>query len=236
MVQWPDSAEALRPFVAHLTRRRVPQRDVEYLARLAAASTRMAAAREDIVGVQTEHGRIHILLEGWACSYRLLSDGRRQIGAIHLPGDICDVDAVARGRLSLGVLALTGCRFACIGREALADAMEERAAVRDLVVALLAAENTAMVELIVNLGRRSARERIAFLLCKLLARLQTNGEALNNSIRCALTQTDLADYLGLSTVHTNRALKDLKLKGLISGKGSVYTICDLPGLQAIAAF
>ena len=231
-----ERTQPLHPFVAHLARRELPQRDIDHLARLAARSTALIAAREDIVGERADASRIHILLEGWSISYRLLSDGRRQVAAIHLPGDVCDVDALAPARLSFGVLALTDCRIACIERDALKAAMQERVAVRNLIVALLAAENASLFELVVNLGRRSARERIAFLLCRLLGRLQTNGEALNNSIRCALTQTDLGDHLGLSTVHVNRALKDLKLGGLISGRGSVYTISDLPGLQAIAGF
>ena len=230
-----ESAASFRPFAEHLSRRRLPRDDAEHLIRLASSATMEVAAREDIIAQQTEPDRIHILLEGWACSYRLLSDGRRQIGAIHLAGDVCGVDALAPGRLAFGVIALTNCRLACLGCDALARAMEERPSVRDLVVALFAAENTVLAELVTNLGRRSARERTAFVLCRLLARLQENGEALDDTIRCALTQTDLADHLGLSTVHVNRALRDLKLRGLISGRGSVYAIRDLPALQAIAS-
>ena len=60
------------------------------------------------------------------------------------------------------------------------------------------------------------------------------GEALDGSIRCALTQTDMADHLGLSAVHTNRALKELKTRGVLAGRGSLYVVLDPEGLQGMA--
>lgn len=221
-------------FRAKLARHALPPDDADLLMELALRSVFGVAPRSEIIAESADDGCLHVLLSGWACKYRLLPDGRRQVGPILLSGDICDLDAIGGGGPALGVLALSECRVAALRREVIAPAMKERPAVAGYLMALLVAENTAMVRQIVNLGRRSARERTADLLCDLLGRLQENGEALDNRIRCALTQTDMADHLGLSAVHTNRALKELKSSGLLAGRGSLYVVRDLDGLRTVA--
>ena len=224
------------PFQDRLARFGLPPLDLAVLSDSVANTSSIVEARNVLVEEQSDSDRILVLLEGWACKFRTLSDGRRQIGPIHLSGDICSLDALAGGRLGFGVLALTSCHVAAISRSALLREADERPALRKLLVSMLVDENKSMIDHVVNLGRRSARERTAHLLVDLLTRLQENGEALDGTIRCALTQTDMADYLGLSTVHTNRALRDLKENGLISGRGSNYTVADRAKLQALAQF
>ena len=223
-------------FYDRLARFGLPPDDLSFFERTLATSSSVVDARTSIVAEQSDDDRIFVLFEGWACKFRTLSGGRRQLGPIHLAGDFCNLDALVEGRGNFGVLALTGCLVASVPRDTLLLCMDHRPALRQLLLSVLVGENKTMINHVVNLGRRSARERTANLLVDLLARLHENGEALDGRIRCALTQSDMADYLGLSTVHTNRALKDLKESGYISGKGNLYTIADRPGLQALASF
>ena len=180
--------------------------------------------------------QIHILVKGWACKYRLMADGRRQILQIHLPGEICDLDKVCTDELAFGVLALTDCRVATVSLDWLKRSVEERPALRDLLWSLTVLENAMMCEHVVSLGRRSARERTAYLLCDLLERLDALGEVLDGSFRLPMTQVDMGDYLGLSTVHINRTLQDLKAEGLVVNSGRTYTVRDREALKRVASF
>ena len=177
---------------------------------------------------------LHLLLDGWACQYRLLANGRRQIIGLNLAGDVCDIDRLFCRSLSFGVEAMGECRVAEISIDLLKSALDARPAIRDLFWSLTVLENTAMAELVTSLGSRSARERVAWFLCDVVARLQIRGKALDGAFRLELTQTDIADMLGLSVVHINRTLKDLKSDGLISSQGSTYKILDPTRLRAAA--
>jgi CRP-like cAMP-binding protein len=87
-----------------------------------------------------------------------------------------------------------------------------------------------------NIGRRSAVERLAHLLCELLVRLRAVGLASGNSFDLPITQIDLADTTGMTSVHVNRSLGELKRAGLIERKGKRVTLCDLPRLVELAEF
>src|SRR5262245_65956347 len=91
-------------------------------------------------------------------------------------------------------------------------------------------------EWVVNLGQRTAYERMAHLFCELYHRLRAIGEVKNDSFALPLTQTALGDTLGLSTVHINRTLQDLRSHGLISFKGGSMTVHDLPALELAGFF
>lgn len=192
-------------------------------------------ALSDICAREADGRHMHVLLEGWACKYRLMNDGRRQILSIHLPGEICDLDRICCDA-GFGVLALTECRVATVSLDWLRRTMAERPQLRETFMMLLTRESLAAAEHVVSLGRRSARERAAYLLCDLLSRLQALGTALDNSFRLPLTQVDMGDHLGLSTVHVNRTLQDLKSERLIQSGGRTYKICNREGLERLAHF
>ena len=193
-------------------------------------------AQADIASQKPGSKQVHILLEGWAYKYRLVADGRRQILRIHLPGEICDLDKIFNDDPGFGVQAVSDCRVAAISLDWIKRAVAERPAIRDLLWSLTVLENIAMSEQVVSLGRRTARERAAFLLCDILDRLQALGQALDGSFRLPITQVDMGDHLGLSTVHINRTLQDLKSERLIQNTGRTYRICDRYGLERVANF
>ena len=177
---------------------------------------------------------LHLLKEGWACKYKLLTDGRRQITSFHLPGEVVDLDRITRTDVPFNILALSECHFVRIPLERVQKAISERPAIRELLWTLTTHENCSLFEQIVSLGRRSARERLAFLLHDFLVRLQVLGGASDGTFVSYVTQAEMADALGLSTVHLNRTLQGLKADRLIEVHGRTYTIRDPKALQAAA--
>lgn len=202
-----------------------------------------AVVRRRSVGPQAEllrHGAVpeaaHVLLEGYAFCYRLLPDGRRQITAVRVPGDACDLDAVMRGRADCGVVALTACVVGVVPTEHLADAAALDPAMRRSVWRRLLREQAIGREWLIGMGRRTALERIAHLICELRVRLESVGLAEAATLDVPFTQVELADMLGLSTVHINRIVQALRRLGLIRLSSGTLTILDLPALEALAGF
>ncbi len=193
-------------------------------------------ARADIAVSGRSTGNVHILVDGWASKYKMMCDGRRQILAFRLPGDICDLERLFEAETSVGVTALTDCKVAAVSTEWLIEARNSRPAVRDLLWSLLAREHATMTEQIVALGRRTSRQRIAYFLCDLLERLQAVGLAEDDCFRAPLTQTDMADALGLSTVHVNRTLQALREDGLIEMRGRNFRVSRRAELKRAASY
>lgn len=194
------------------------------------------AARTEIVSPTRSGADVHVLVEGWACKYKLLSDGRRQIVAFKLPGDICDLERLGGPPAGIVLVALSDCRVSTIPVDWLNEARIGRPAIGQMLWSLLMRENAAMTEQIVALGRRTSRQRIAYLLCDILERLQAVGEAADGRFRTPLTQTDMADALGLSTVHVNRTLQGLRENGLLEVRGRSFRIPQPSALKAAASF
>ncbi|MDB5559496.1 MAG: cyclic nucleotide-binding protein [Enterovirga sp.] len=185
-------------------------------------------------GRGTEH--IHIVQSGWAARYRLLRDGRRQFPALLIPGDLCDIDALLLNRTHFGVVALTSCTISVLPHARLREIMESRPAIRDVFWWLTFVENAISAEWTVGLGARSAEERLAHLFCELLVRLATVEMTDGNSYALPLTQDQLSDAVGLSAVHLNRTLQDLRGSGLISLDGHRLTIHNWEALKDFSDF
>lgn len=209
--------------------------DEGLLARLAQGA-RHVPARGDIVLEGDEAQSLVLVLEGWACSYRQLENGKRQIVSIFLPGDLCQPFGVLPRFLDHSLGALTPVTLAqiplcAIRSAARASARVEEALWWDLLVA--AAMDR---ERVVSLGRRTAAERFGHLLCELHLRLSLIGLADETGYDLPLAQADLADLLGLSTVHVSRSLQELRGTGLMSLKGRRLTFHDLEGLRTASLF
>jgi CRP-like cAMP-binding protein len=190
-------------------------------------------AQSDIFG-SSARPYLHVLQTGWACTYQLLPNGQRQIVAFHLPGAVLDLDRIMTERLNFSALALSECTVGLLPLEWVRTAIDTRPAIRDLFWTLTTLENRALLESVVNLGRRTARERLAYLLSDLLERLQAIGEALDGSFTPAINQSEMADALGLSQVHLNRSIQRLKTEGLVAIRGRRYEICDAKRLRQVA--
>ena len=171
--------------------------------------------------------------EGWACRYRLLSDGRRQITALYLPGDYCDPQWVLGGVSSQPVVAITNVRALRLPCRipSRADFDGQHAFWKALAGMIERQTN-----LPVSLGRMTALERIAHLLCELYTRMEKIGLASNHQLEFPLTQMDLGETCGISTVHVNRILKELRRENLIAFEGRLLIFPDMVRLKSLATF
>ena len=201
-----------------------------------ASKRRTFAEHSDIIEEGNDPSHVNLILEGWACRYKQLDDGRRQIISFFVPGDLCDTHIYILREMDHSIAALTPVKVAEISRASLDRLMDEHSRVTkalwwdSLVGVAIQREWT------VNLGQRTAIERLGHLFCELFLRLRGVGLTEGDSCALPLTQMELADALGLSNVHINRTLQELRRAGLIVLKGGCLTIPDLAALQKASLF
>lgn len=204
------------------------------LAVLHAAVTkeRSIGPRRDLLGEGDAPTEGFLILDGWGLRYKELDEGRRQILAFLLPGDVClnlpDVP------LSHCIGSLTNLRYGAIPLRRLRDAAASSALASALWRKQLAA-SAIQLEWIANSGR-PAYEATAHLLCELFARAQAAGLAQGNCCDFPATQFDLACALGLTSVHINRTLQQLRRNGLIELRARKLCVIDSRGLREAAQF
>lgn len=200
------------------------------------SDVRKLATGQTIVREGEQANMLHLLLDGWACRYKLTKDGARQIPALLTPGDICDLDALLFDRLDYGLSTLTPCTVAVIPRDEARRISARHPGIASTLWWLMAVENSILSEWTLCLGRRSALQHLAHLLCELLVRLSAAGRVEDNSYVLPLTQEQLADVLGLTSVHVNRTLQTLRNNGVISLHHGRLTILDWPALKSLSDF
>jgi len=167
-------------------------------------------ARTDIVVEGDEPGPLHIQLDGWACRYRLLEDGRRQIYDFVLPGDWYDLTASPDQPNTASVGALTACRVAATPdgfRRSCAEALPN---LHDAIEAMRGEAVRRLEESVTMLGRMTAAEAMLMFLSRIFDRLDAVGLVDDDTAAFPLTQETMGDHLGLSTVHVNRTARVLK--------------------------
>ncbi|MEN2746957.1 Crp/Fnr family transcriptional regulator [Sphingomonas sp. T9W2] len=183
--------------------------------------------------------RLHsstLLLEGLMCRYKDLPGGDRQITELHVAGDFLDLHSFSLKQLDHNVMTLTPCRVVLVPHAKLKDITEQHPHLARVYWFLTALDAAIHREWELSLGRRSAIQRIAHLICELRVRLGLIGQADDSGFGLPLTQADLSDCTGLTPVHVNRTLRDLRERGLMDFRGRRVTITDLPGLKAVAEF
>ncbi|MGY2053125.1 Crp/Fnr family transcriptional regulator [Methylobacterium sp. JK268] len=210
--------------------------DRQALERAASGKLRRLAAREDIVREGDAPRRVNLLLDGWACRYKVLEDGRRQIAAFLLPGDLCDIRLFILRSMDHSVGTLSPATVAEISRETILDLTDNFPRVSRALWWYSLVEEATQREWTTNLGQRDALERIAHLFCEVFIRLRSVGLTDGTSCDLPVTQVELADATGLSTVHVNRTLQELRARGLVVLRGKVLTIPNLAALQDAALF
>jgi CRP-like cAMP-binding protein len=231
----PETGPDFRnPLVTRLSRFvALTDRDLRALDGLASAIERVEG-RADIVAEGDTPGPAFVLLEGMACRYRLLADGRRQILGYIIPGDISDLYGFLCRTMDHSICAIVPTRIAPVLRETASQIMEDHPRVA-AALRLSAMQGEAMLrEHLVALGRRDARGRVAYLLCELVWRHMANGMSKSHAIELPLTQVEIADTLGLTPVHVNRVLQEFRRTGLITLRHRRLTLLEMDNLQKIA--
>ena len=200
------------------------------------AHTRTLGPRVDLIGEGDKPDGIFLVMEGMACRHKMRENGSRQIMAYLVPGDLGDLDVALLDTMDHTISTLSACRVVRIAPDTIAELMQHHPQIaRGLRMSTLVDEAT-LREWLMNVGRRSALERIAHLFCELLVRLQVVGLVEANSFALPLTQVELAHTTGLSNVHANRSLQELRRQGLIELKSGRLTILNLPRLRKVAEF
>jgi CRP-like cAMP-binding protein len=197
---------------------------------------REVGAREDVIAQGDRTGGVKLLLEGFACRYKTLEDGRRQIVAYFVPGDLCDLRVFILKRMDHSIGAIAPSKIATISPDNVLRLMHDYPTLTTALWWSTLVEEAIAREWIVNVGQRNALERMAHLFCELLYRYRAVG--LNQGLSCTLplTQVELAETLGLSSVHVNRTLQELRRQKLITLNGRTLTIQNLRALEQLSLF
>jgi len=177
-----------------------------------------------------------LVLEGFICRYKDLSDGQRQITHIHVPGDFADLHGFTLKHLDHSVMTLTPCKIAKAPHDRIMRITEKYPHLTRVFWFSTNLDACIHREWEVSLGRRRALERTAHLFCELQVRLQIVGLADETGYAFPLTQTELAECLGLTSVHVNRVLRELRERGMIEFRGGRVSITDFKALKAVAEF
>jgi CRP-like cAMP-binding protein len=210
--------------------------DKHALEKAVGQKVRHVAPREDIIREGDKPDRVNILLEGFACRYKTLEDGRRQIVSFFIPGDICDVRLFLLKQMDHSIATLAPAKIAEITAEAFIALTDASPRLTRAMWWNSLVEEAIAREWVRNIGQRTAYERLAHLFCELFLRMRAVGLANDHTCEMPMTQTELADATGLSAVHVNRTLQDLRGDGLISLRGRTLVIPDLEALQTTALF
>ena len=200
------------------------------------AGPEQAVDRGDIVTEGTEPRHVVVVLEGWACRYKHLENGRRQITSVLVPGDLGEPFGMLPHVLDHSLAALTPALLAYIPVHAMRSAAQASHRIEKALWWELLLANAIAREHLVSLGRRTATERLAHFLCEIHLRLNMVGLAERSSCEVPFTQSDFADLVGLSAVHVNRSIQELRRSGLISLRERRLTIHDMRALQEFSLF
>jgi len=201
----------------------------------AVVSARVVNANTDLVREGEGTDTLFIVAEGWACRYSTTREGGRQLPALLVPGDVGNLDSLMFDRLDYGVRTLAQATIVAMPRDrALALAAQHPGIARTFTWLALV-ENAILSKWALSLGRRSAKERLAHLLCELSVRLDAEH---GNESRFAfpLTQEQVADTLGLTSVHVNRTMQQLRTEGLVMTANRTMTLPDTARIRQISGF
>ncbi|MCJ2012205.1 Crp/Fnr family transcriptional regulator [Methylobacterium sp. J-076] len=201
-----------------------------------APRTRQVGARTDLIREGDTPENVHLILDGYACRYKILPDGQRQIMAFFVPGDFCDLNVFILDQMDHNIGTISPCQVVGIPRQAIDELMAQYPLVTRALLWCALVDEAVLREWLVNIGSRQADQRIAHLFCELLLRLETVGRVTENSYAFPFTQTDIADTMGLSDVQISRTLRELRRLELITLKHRVLTILDVEQLKAYCGF
>jgi CRP-like cAMP-binding protein len=177
-----------------------------------------------------------LLLSGWLARAKDLPSGQRQLAELHVAGDFADLHSFTLKRLDHDVISITRCEIALVPHERLRDLTDRYPHLTRLFWLMTNIDAAIQREWTLSLGRRSAIARMAQLFCEMNIRLGLVGLSQHESFEFPLTQIELGECLGLTSVHVNRTLQELRKRGLVEFQNRRVTILDLPALTDVAEF
>lgn len=179
---------------------------------------------------------LFLIQEGWTCVHKVLPTGARQIIGFPLPGDVVGLSDIMAGRASGSLESLTEVVVSPIPTVVVRDMLVSPTSVGKMLIRCLELSNAITVEHLVNTGRRSALARTAHLLLEFASRLKLIGVPVEAGFELPINQTCIADALGLTAIHVNRVLRQLRETHLLTLKSGVVVIHNWEALAEIATF
>lgn len=232
----PTLSDPVRHLLLKLRARDEVHAREESVLRAAVSATERFPASATIIRDGELLHRSALLVDGLVARRKDLSEGQRQIMELHIAGDFIDLHGFPLKRLDHDVAAITDATIAWVPHEALRRITETEPHLTRILWLSTLMDAAIQRERILSIGRRTARARIAQLICELQVRLAVIGLADDAGYDLPLTQIDLADATGLTPVHVNRMLRELREGGLMTFRGGRVTIRDRAALKATAEF
>jgi CRP-like cAMP-binding protein len=192
------------------------------------------AAKQDMIREGDRPGPVFVILKGWACRYKILPSGTRQIMAFLLPGDACDLHIGMLTAMDHNLQALTPCQVTLIPGDRMEALLEEHPAVARAMYKSQLIDEGILRAWIVSMGRRNSVERVAHLMCELY--LRSLSIKSTDDVAFPISQIVVADALGMTPVHVNRILKELRVAGAMTLRRGHLSITDPLKLVQIAGF
>ena len=177
-----------------------------------------------------------LLVSGLAYRHKITAEGARQIVSIHVPGDFVDLEGSLLNVVDHNIQALTRSEVALIRSSSLLELVNKHPRIARAMWIDTIIDGSIFREWVVNVGRRDARERLAHLMCEFARRLEAAGMGSPDGYELPMTQEQLGDATGLTSVHVNRTLKSLADDGLIVRERRFIRIPDWEKMRAIAGF
>lgn len=197
---------------------------------------RLLKAGEDLIREGERPERVFLLLEGWACRYKLLPNGGRQILAYLIPGDLCDIHNVMLDAMDHGICLLSDARVVAIAHDRITAIMDRHPHIARALWWATLVDEAVLREWLVNLAQREPVERIGHLLCEMRTRMRAVGLAGDGAFNLPLTQAEMGDTMGLTPVTVNRVLQRLRGEGLITLEQKRLTLHDPDRLATQSGF
>ncbi|WP_246179404.1 Crp/Fnr family transcriptional regulator [Microvirga thermotolerans] len=193
-------------------------------------------ADQDVVREGDRPSRSCLILSGFACTYKMTAQGKRQIVSFNLPGDIPDLQSLHLKVLDNSISTISQCRVGFITHETLWDLCIRHPRIAAAFWRETLIDASIFREWVLNVGRREGISRMAHVLCELVVRLRAVDLVEDHACDLPITQGEFADALGFTTVHVNRVLQQMRAEGLIELSGDRLNIPDWDRLKQMGEF
>jgi CRP-like cAMP-binding protein len=193
-------------------------------------------ARRTVVRRGEPLSRSILLLDGLMCRYKDLREGNRQITALHVPGDFLDLHGFTLKSLDHDVMALSTCRVGYARHDRLTEVTERYPHLTRLLWFSTNLDAAIHREWELSLGQRSGAARAAHLFCEIHTRLAIVGRVQDHGFALPMNQTELSECIGLTVVHTNRVLRELRERGMVEFVRGQVVIRNMAALKTFAEF
>ncbi len=196
---------------------------------------REIASRQNIYRAGEPTEGVLVICDGWAVRFIQLPNGKRQILSVLLPGDLASATSVLEGQLAFSIQAVTDVRYCYFPFADVRARIRDNPALFEVWLRLTAAEQRQADKRLVDLGQRTAQERIAALIVHVMMRCEQRGELLGGEFPFPLSQQQVADFTGLTPVHTCRVLSSLRKNGICDVGHGYVKVMDRSDLRHIGS-